>query len=67
MQFPTKIAIILPLVIYLSQILSHLCVIINFALHSNCKYIIKLVINSSIVFYYLDNYSSSKNNMYTKF
>ena len=37
MQFPTKIAIILLVVIYLSQILTHICVIIIFSLLSNCK------------------------------
>jgi len=58
--------LILPVVICLSQRLSHACLSINNFILWNCEWLIKSVIVYLIVPYYLDNRSNSRANTCAK-
>jgi len=54
--------LILPVVICLSQRLSHACLSINNFVLWNCEWLIKSVIVYLIIIYYLDNRGNSRAN-----
>ena len=58
--------LILPVVIRLSQRLSHACLSINASILWNCEWLIKSVIVYLMVSYYLDNRGNSRANTCTK-
>ena len=58
--------LILPVVICLSQRLSHACLSVNNFILWNCEWLIKSVIVYLMVSYYLDNRSNSRANTCTK-
>ncbi len=58
--------LILPVVICLSQRLSHACLSINHFIRWNCEWLITSVIVYLILLYYLDNRSNSRANTCTK-